>query len=88
MTSTQVEVITSVERRPRWSQTEKERLVLASLQPGATVSAIAPEAPPAENARRSAKHQRPRVHGDETPVPLKLTRHSLVASFWCDREAC
>ena len=29
-----------------------------------------------------------RVHGDETPVPLKLTRHSLVASLWCDREAC
>jgi transposase-like protein len=82
MTSTQVEVITSVERRS--AQTEKERLVLASLQPGAMVSAIAP----AENARRSAKHQRPRVHGDETPVPLKLTRHSLVASFWCDREAC
>jgi transposase len=44
MTSTQVEVITSVERRPRWSQTEKERLVLASLQPGAMVCAIAREA--------------------------------------------
>ena len=59
MTGTQVEVITSVERRS--AQTEKERLVLASLQPGAMVSAIAREAPPAENARRSAKHQRPRT---------------------------
>ena len=41
MTSTQVEVITSVERRRRWSQADKERLVVASLEPGAMVSAIA-----------------------------------------------
>jgi transposase len=44
MTSTQVEVITSVERRRRWSQQDKERLVAASLEPGAMVSAIAREA--------------------------------------------
>jgi transposase len=44
MTSTQVEVITSVERRRRWSQADKERLVVASLEPGAMVSAIAREA--------------------------------------------
>ena len=44
MTIERVEVITSVERRRRWSQTEKERLVAASLEPGASVSSIAREA--------------------------------------------
>ena len=42
--TTQVEVITSVERRRRWSTAEKERLVAASLEPGAAVSAVAREA--------------------------------------------
>ncbi len=44
MTNERVEVITSVERRRRWSRTEKERLVGASLEPGASVSSIAREA--------------------------------------------
>jgi transposase len=35
MAKTQIEVITSVERRRRWSTAEKERLVAASLEPGA-----------------------------------------------------
>jgi transposase len=39
-----IEVITSVERRRRWNTAEKERLVAASLERGATVSAIAREA--------------------------------------------
>jgi hypothetical protein len=39
-----IEVITSVERRRRWRAAEKERLVAAaSLEPGASVSAIARE---------------------------------------------
>jgi transposase len=42
MTKTQVEVITSVERRRRWTAAEKERLVAASLEP--VVSALAREA--------------------------------------------
>jgi transposase len=41
MAKTQVEVITSVERRRRWSRAEKEQLVTASLEPGAVVSALA-----------------------------------------------
>jgi len=41
MTKTAVEVITSVERRRRWSAAEKERLVAASLEPGSGVSAVA-----------------------------------------------
>jgi transposase len=44
MTNGRVEVITSVQRRRRWSSVEKQQLVLASLQPGASVSTIAREA--------------------------------------------
>jgi transposase len=41
MTKTQVEVITSVERRRRWSRAEKERIVAAAMEPGAVASAVA-----------------------------------------------
>ena len=41
MTKTQVEVITSVERRRRWSRAEKERIVAAALEPGAVASEVA-----------------------------------------------
>ncbi|MFJ6335320.1 transposase [Rhizobium sp. NPDC092011] len=41
MAKHQVEVITSVERRRRWSREDKERLVAATLEPGASVSEIA-----------------------------------------------
>jgi transposase len=44
MTNGRVEVITSVERRRRWRAAEKQQLVAASLEPGASVSAIAREA--------------------------------------------
>jgi transposase len=44
MRNTAIEVITSVQRRRRWSAEEKERLVAASLEPGAGVSAVAREA--------------------------------------------
>src|SRR5262245_29677366 len=39
MSNTAIEVITSVQRRRRWSAAEKERLVAASLEPGSGVSA-------------------------------------------------
>jgi Transposase len=42
MTQGRVEVM--VERRRRWSAAEKRQLVAASLEPGASVSAIAREA--------------------------------------------
>ena len=44
MTNGRVEVITTVERRRRWSAAEKQRLVAATLEPGASVSAIARDA--------------------------------------------
>ena len=40
MTKT-VEVITSVERRRRWSRGEKERIVAAAMEPGAVASEVA-----------------------------------------------
>jgi transposase len=41
MTNGRVEIITSVERRRCWSSAEKQQLVSASLEPGASVSAVA-----------------------------------------------
>ena len=41
MTKTQVEVITSVQRRRRWSRSEKERIVTAALESGAVASEVA-----------------------------------------------
>jgi len=36
-----IEVITSVQRRRRWSRSEKERIVAAALEPGANASEVA-----------------------------------------------
>ena len=44
MTNGRVEVITSVQRRRRWSASEKQELVAASLEPGASVSTLARQA--------------------------------------------
>jgi transposase len=41
MTVARVEVVTSVQRRRRWSREEKERLVAATLEPEAVVSEVA-----------------------------------------------
>ncbi len=41
MTKTQGEVITSVQRRRRWSRVEKERIVAAAMEPGAVASEVA-----------------------------------------------
>jgi transposase len=41
MTKAQVEVITSVQRRRRWSRAEKERVVAAAMEPGAVASEVA-----------------------------------------------
>jgi transposase len=44
MTNERVEIITSVQRRRRWNSAEKQQLVAASLEPGASVSVVAREA--------------------------------------------
>jgi transposase len=41
MTKAQVEVITSVQRRRRWSTAEKERIVAAAIESGAVASEVA-----------------------------------------------
>ena len=41
MTMTRAEVITSVDRRRRWSAADKERLVATSFEPGVSVSEVA-----------------------------------------------
>jgi transposase len=41
MTKAQVEVITSVQRRRRWSTAEKEWIVAAAIEPGAVASEVA-----------------------------------------------
>jgi transposase len=41
MTKTEVEVITSEQRRRHWSRADKERVVAAALQPGATILGVA-----------------------------------------------
>lgn len=41
MTKTQVEVITSVQRRRRWSRFEKEPIVAAAMETGAVASEVA-----------------------------------------------
>jgi transposase len=44
MTNTRVQVITSVQRRRRWTREDKERLVAAAMEPGVVASAVAREA--------------------------------------------
>jgi len=44
MTKPQVEIVTSVRQRRRWSRAEKERIVAAAMEPGAVASAVAREA--------------------------------------------
>ena len=41
MTKSALEVITSVQRRRRWSRAEKERIVAAAMEPGAVASEVA-----------------------------------------------
>jgi transposase len=41
MTKPSVEVVTSVQRRRRWSRAEKERIVAAAIEPGAIASDVA-----------------------------------------------
>ena len=40
MTNAQVEVITSVQRRRRWSRAEKEQIVAAAIEPNAVASEV------------------------------------------------
>jgi transposase len=79
MINGRVEVITSVERRRRWSAAEKQRLVAATLEPGSSVSAIAREAGihPGQlygwrrqlRGRRQIGFARVQITGEPAPAP-------------------
>lgn len=58
MTNGRVEIITSVQRRRRWRPAEKEQLVAASLEAGASVSAVAREAASAGSSNSSGSKSR------------------------------
>ena len=71
MTMDRVEVITSVERRRRWSAAEKARLVAAMDEPGAVVTEIARRA----EVNASLLYRWRRDLGRRTPrfVPVRVT---------------
>ncbi len=71
MTMDRIEVITSVERRRRWSAAEKARLVAAMDEPGAVVSEIARKA----EVNPSLLYRWRRDLGRRTPrfVPVQVT---------------
>jgi transposase-like protein len=63
MTKPLIAVITSVERRRRWSREDKERLVAACIEPGAVLSEI---------ARAAGIHSAIHFH------PITQTTHRIV----------
>jgi transposase len=84
MTMPRVEVITSVERRRRWSREEKERLVSASFEAGVTVSAVARAAGiHASQLFRWRKQLCERVEPGPTPqlLPVEIMRQAPVAAM-------
>jgi len=83
MTKTQVEVITSVQRRRSWSRAEKERIVAAALEPGAVASEVARAAGihtsgcPTEAVEVASAARRRRSPGSrvmQIPVRMRQTR--------------
>jgi transposase len=84
MTKT-VEVVTSVERRPRWSRAEKERIVAASLEPGAVASEVARAAGiHASQLFRWRQQLCKRTQVPATFNPVVNRRANLaLTQFWC-----
>jgi transposase len=66
---TQVEIMTSVRRRRRWSRAEKERIVAASMEPGAVASEVARTAG-IHLSQLSRWRQELRASAAEAEVPL------------------
>jgi transposase len=71
-----IEIITSVERRRKYSRSDKERLVLAAAEPGARVADIAQAAgvdPSLLYRWRRAASALPRLAAREGPVFIPVT---------------
>jgi hypothetical protein len=75
MTKTQVEVITSVERRRRWSRAENERIVAAAMEPGAVASAGGDGAERRLSKRISRLGLRRPVHSRALPIFWHYVRY-------------
>ncbi|XKM37860.1 IS66-like element accessory protein TnpA (plasmid) [Rhizobium ruizarguesonis] len=85
MTKHPIEVITSVERRRRWSQEDKERLVAACLEPGAVLSEIARAADIHVSQlfrwrKELCQIEEPRTETASTLVPVAVSEAALPAS--------
>ena len=74
MTKTQVEVITSVQRRRYWSRAEKERIVAAAMEPGAVASEVARAA----GIHSSQLFRWRRQLCERTPVPAVFNRVTVT----------
>jgi transposase len=74
MTKTQVEVITSVQRRRRWSREEKERIVAAALEPGVVASEVAREA----GIHTSQLFRWRQQLCERTPAPVAFNRVAIA----------
>src|SRR6202044_2110897 len=89
MTNGRVEIITTVQRRRRWSTAEKQRIVAASLERGAVASAVAREAgqlPSSCSPLLKAEVQDDLCRADYMPVSEKAgenecVRHSSVGGI-------
>jgi len=84
MTKRPIEIITSVERRRRWSRDEKERLVAACLEPGAVLSEIARSAGIHVSQlfrwrKELCRIEGPRTQAASTLVPVIVSEPPLAA---------
>jgi transposase len=100
MSKTAIEVITSVQRRRRWTAEEKERLVAASLEPGTGVSAVARQAgiqrlggadDPGAEQRASMAGERPHRHAQGVRwsrlcSAFRGRRGGLIKVLWHDGQ--
>lgn len=90
MTMPRVEVITSEERRRRWSREEKARLVAASFEPGVTVSEVARAAGIHVSQLFRWRNQLcERVEPARTPqlLPVEIVPQSPVAPMGAEEPA-
>ena len=86
MTKPPIAVITSVERRRRWSREDKERLVAACLEPGAVLSEIARAAGIHVSQlfrwrKELCQIEEPRTASTNTLVPVIVSEAAPTAQF-------
>ena len=73
----QVQVISGVERRRRWSEDQKQQIVKAAFAPGATVSEVARQADLCNSIIYKWRQELQRAAGDFTPVIVKADQAAV-----------